>query len=106
LAGVSRAIDLIPQTTSRVSDRQPTTKGQTRVPPNEKVNVIRHDYVTTNRDIMRSRSACRVIPKDSSESMQVVDLLPMSCAECDEIKRRSRINTVDPMRPIFSHDLL
>jgi len=70
------------------------------------VNVIRHDHVTANRNIMLSRSARTVIPKDGCDSMQVVDLLAVSCAECDEIKRRSRKNTVKPMRPIFNHDLL
>jgi hypothetical protein len=70
------------------------------------VNVIRHDQVTANRNIMLSRSARTVIPKDGCDSMQVVDFLPISCAECDEIKRRSRKNTVRPMRPIVNHDLL
>jgi len=70
------------------------------------VNVIRHDHVTTNRNIMLSRSARTVMPKDGCDSMQVVDFLPISCAECDEIKRRSRKDTVEPMRPIFNHVLL
>ena len=39
------------------------------MPANEKVNVIRHDHVTANRNIMLSRSARTVIPKDSGESM-------------------------------------
>jgi hypothetical protein len=68
------------------------------------VNVIRHDHVTTNRDIMLFRSARTIIPKDGRKPMQVVNLLPISCAECDEIKRCSPKNTVKPMRPIFNHD--
>jgi hypothetical protein len=70
LAGVSRATDLIAQPTSRVSIRQPTTRAQNQgSPPNEKVNVVRHDHVATNRDIMLCRSACAVISKDAGESM-------------------------------------
>jgi hypothetical protein len=47
----------------------PRREDKIRVPPNEKVNVIRHDHVTVNRNIMLSRSARRVILEDGGESI-------------------------------------
>jgi hypothetical protein len=104
-AGVSPANPLIPQARDRAfRSTDPWRKHKIRITSNKKVNVIRHDHVATNGDVMLVDGTRAIGHECSLDSAQLVNRSAISRAESDEEERRVCKNTVERRRPIFDRD--